>query len=132
MSKQLNVSNLIPAILILLTLTACVPPSENGNSNSENVSSGSGIGTGTATLSWLPPTQNTDGSQLTDLAGYKIFYGTSSDYLPNEITIDNPGISTFVVENLEGGHTFYFMITAYSSNGSLGEFSKIGKKWIPS
>jgi len=128
MSKHFKFSNLIPVILILFTLTACVPPSDNGNSTSENYS-----GTyGTATLSWLPPTQNTDGSQLTDLAGYKIFYGTSIDYLPNEITIDNPGISTYVVENLEGGHTFYFMITAYSSNGSLGEFSAIGSKWIPS
>ena len=31
---------------------------------------------GNVTLSWVAPNQNTDGSALTDLAGYKIFYGT--------------------------------------------------------
>ncbi len=30
-----------------------------------------GTATGSATLSWTPPTQNTDGSALTDLAGYR-------------------------------------------------------------
>ncbi len=37
---------------------------------------------GTATLSWTPPTQNTDGSPLTDLAGYRVYWGTSSGNYP--------------------------------------------------
>jgi len=32
---------------------------------------------GTALLSWTAPTENSDGSPLTDLAGYKIHYGSS-------------------------------------------------------
>jgi hypothetical protein len=31
---------------------------------------------GQATLSWDPPTTNVDGTPLTDLAGYKVYYGT--------------------------------------------------------
>jgi len=31
-----------------------------------------------ATVSWIPPTTNTDGTALTDLAGYKVYYGTVS------------------------------------------------------
>ena len=34
------------------------------------------VGLGSMSLSWTPPTQNTDGSALTDLAGYKLYYGT--------------------------------------------------------
>ena len=33
---------------------------------------------GSMTLSWTAPTENTDGSQLNDLAGYKLYYGTSA------------------------------------------------------
>ena len=32
---------------------------------------------GSITLSWTAPTENEDGSALTDLAAYKIYYGTS-------------------------------------------------------
>ncbi len=63
----------------------------------------------------MPPTQNTDGSPLTDLTGYKIYYGTSPGYYPNQITIDNPGIAIYVVENLTP-NTYYFVITAINSS----------------
>jgi len=38
--------------------------------------------TGSVTLTWTPPTKNTDGSQLTDLAAYKIYYGLSQGDYP--------------------------------------------------
>ena len=33
---------------------------------------------GTATLTWDPPTTNVDATPLTDLGGYKLYYGTAS------------------------------------------------------
>ena len=56
--------------------------------------------TGTATVSWTAPTRNTDGSALTNLAGYRIFYGTSRNSLDQSVQVSNPGITTFVVEDL--------------------------------
>ncbi len=47
------------------------------------------ISTGSVTLSWYPPTQNADGSPLTDLAGYRVYYGHSADSLHQVITLDN-------------------------------------------
>lgn len=47
-------------------------------------------GTGMATLSWAAPTTNTDGTPLTDLAGYTIEYGTSSGALDQSVTIASP------------------------------------------
>ncbi len=46
--------------------------------------------TGSATLSWQPPTENADGSPLTNLAGYVIRYGKQSDALTLEVKISNP------------------------------------------
>jgi hypothetical protein len=44
-------------------------------------------GTFSTTLSWTAPTQNDDGSTLTDLAGYRIYWGTTSGSYPNSATI---------------------------------------------
>lgn len=87
--------------------------------------------TGTATLSWLPPTQNTDGSALTDLAGFKIYYGTASANYTEVITIDNPGISTYLVDSLPTGFTYYFVVTAMDGSGMESEYSTEASKSIP-
>ena len=87
------------------------------------------ISMGSATLSWTPPTENTDDSPLNDLAAYKIYYGTSSGNYPNQIDIDNPGISTYVVENLPPD-TYYFVSTAINSNGIESDFSNVATKVV--
>ncbi len=69
------------------------------------------------TLNWQAPTENTDGTALTDLSGYVISYGTQSGNYPNNITLDNPGLTTYVVDNLSPG-TYYFTISAIASDGS--------------
>ena len=86
--------------------------------------------TGTATLSWLPPTENTDGSVLTDLAGYKIYYGTTAGSYTSVITVNNPGISSYVVDNLPGGNTYFFVITSVTTSGMESEYSTMGSKTI--
>ena len=71
---------------------------------------------GSATLAWTAPTARTDGSPLTDLAGYKIYYGRMSGVYDYQININNPGILTYAVENLVSGN-WYFALTAYDSKG---------------
>src|SRR5580658_607015 len=56
-----------------------------------------GPSTSSASLDWAAPTTNTNGSALTNLGGYKIYYGTSSSRLSSTITISNPGLLTYVV-----------------------------------
>jgi hypothetical protein len=74
------------------------------------------IGSKSVTLSWKAPTENTNGSALTNLAGYRIFYGASPSSLTQAITIASVGITTDVVSNLSSG-TYYFEIVAYTSAG---------------
>jgi len=85
-------------------------------------------GTGVATISWAPPTENTDGTSLTDLAGYKIYYGTTPDSLTNVITINNVGLTSYVVDILPNNTTCYFSVTAFNSNGIESGFSNIVSK----
>src|SRR5882757_9330459 len=72
--------------------------------------------TGVATLDWLPPTQNSDGSVLTNLAGYTVYYGTSPSNLSQSVKVTNPGLSAYSVTNLTSG-TWYFAVTSYSADG---------------
>lgn len=84
---------------------------------------------GSATLTWTPPTQNTDGSALTNLAGYRIYYGTSPTALTQSIQITNPGLTSYTVGNLQTG-TYYFALAAYTTDGVEGTQSSVGSKTI--
>jgi hypothetical protein len=77
---------------------------------------------GTVTLSWMPPTANTDGSPLLDLAGYEIYWGPESGSYSDSFNISNPGITTYMVENLTAG-AHYFAIKAISSGRVASDFS---------
>jgi hypothetical protein len=86
-------------------------------------------GTGTATLSWTPPTENSDGSALTDLAGYQVYYGQSQNNLNRTVTLNNASLSTYVVENLGSG-TWFFALVAVNSHGTTSVFSTVATKTI--
>ena len=74
------------------------------------------VSTGTVTLDWTPPTENSDGSALTNLAGYTVYYGTSPDKLTESVKVTNPGLTAYTVSNLASG-TWYFAVSSYSSAG---------------
>ena len=97
--------------IYLLFMALCIVSCGGGGGGS----TASGAGTGTATLKWSAPTTNADGSQLTDLAGFKIYYGTESGSYPQTIDVGN--VITYQVVNLPKGTTYYFIITAYNNAG---------------
>ncbi len=97
----------------------------------QSSSGGSGASTGSTpptasadsvTINWMPPTENTNGSPLINLAGYNIHYGTSSSSLTKTISISNPGIATYVVSNLTPGR-YYFAVAAVNSAGTESPLS---------
>lgn len=71
---------------------------------------------GMVTLSWLPPTQNADGSSLRDLAGYRIYLGRDPDTLSRVIVLNNPGLTRHVVDNLSSA-TWHFAMTSFNRKG---------------
>jgi hypothetical protein len=76
-----------------------------------------GTSNGSATLSWTPPTRNTNGTTLTNLAGYRIYYGTSPSTLTRTVTLSNAGLTRYVISDLSAA-TWYFSIRAYTSTGT--------------
>jgi hypothetical protein len=82
------------------------------------------VSSGTATLDWTPPTENTDGTELTNLAGYKVHYGTTAQNLDSTIEVSNPGLSSYTVTDLPSG-TYYFAVTAVSSSGEESPLSGV-------
>jgi hypothetical protein len=84
---------------------------------------------GAAALSWEPPTTNTDGSALTNLAGYRIVYGASATQLTQTIQVANAGLSAYLVENLAPG-TYYFAVRSYTSKGAESADSNVVPKVV--
>ena len=81
----------------------------------------------TASLSWDPPTTNTDGTPLTDLSGYKVYYGTSSGNYSSAIDAGN--VTSYVVSGLSS-NTYYFAVTAYDTSGNESSYSNEASKTI--
>lgn len=80
-------------------------------------------GLGAFTFGWEPPTENTDGSPLLDLAGYRIYYGPQSERYDHELHIDNPGVTDYVVEQLSPG-TYFVAVTSLNSVGVESVYSE--------
>ncbi|NVJ51860.1 MAG: fibronectin type III domain-containing protein [Gammaproteobacteria bacterium] len=85
---------------------------------------------GVATVYWTPPTQNSDGSALTDLAGYKIYYGTDAGNLIDAVTVEDPAANSFLMEQLLVGTTYYFAVSAVNQQGIESDWSEVvSKSW---
>jgi putative Ig domain-containing protein len=93
-------------------------------------STASASGTGSARLAWLAPTKNVNGTALTDLAGYNIYYGTDSGALTQTIQVSNPAALSYVVSGLATGTTWYFTVTSYTAAGEESAPSPISSKTI--
>ena len=77
---------------------------------------------GAVTLSWTAPVANQDGSPLTDLSSYTIYYGPEAGNYTESIDIDNAVTTTYVVENLVPD-TYYFAVTASNTAGIESGYS---------
>jgi hypothetical protein len=83
---------------------------------------------GSATLAWDPVTRNADGTPITDLRGYKVFYGSQSRKY--SVVIDAGTRTQHTVSPLEPG-TYYFAVKAVDTHGNESKLSAEVKKTIP-
>jgi hypothetical protein len=119
--KKLNLKVTIPLVVILLLALSFFGLIIYGRQ------------TGTATLSWTVNLES-------DLAGYKIYYGTSKrtgDCPPAGYTskLDvgrtaTPDKPNYKIENLSEGKTYYFSVTSYDKSNNESCFSPEMSKTI--
>jgi hypothetical protein len=79
---------------------------------------------GSAALSWTAPTTNTDGTPLTDLAGFTVNYGNSPSALSQAVKVSSATATGYTVQGLGAG-TWYFSVTAYSTLGTQSAPSNV-------
>jgi hypothetical protein len=87
-----------------------------------NITVAAGVTAKTVSLAWTPPTQNDDGSTLTDLSGYKIHYGTASKSYSQSLPVENAGLTRYDIDTLPKG-TIYIAMTAVNAAGAESDFS---------
>jgi len=87
------------------------------------------ISTGAVTVNWSTPTQNTNGTPLVNLAGFRIFYGTDPNNLSQSAQIANPGLTSYVLSNLAPG-TWYIGLSDYTASGVQSSLSNIASTTV--
>lgn len=84
---------------------------------------------GQASLSWSPPTTNTDGTPITNLKGYKVYVGTTSRSYDQKFDVGNS--TSYSLNSLADGSTYYFAVTAYNTSGVESTYSNEATKDFP-
>lgn len=84
---------------------------------------------GMVNLSWTAPTTNTDGSPLTDLAGYRVYSGCGASGLYDRpVETIGAGVESLVIGSLPDAGVCYFVATTVNSQGVESSFSNEASK----
>src|SRR5437867_852017 len=89
-------------------------------------------GAGILDVSWIAPTTNSDGSPMTDLASYRVYYGASNPGASNppcpgpsffQVASSTPSppsnqVVTFRLTGLSSGTLYYVSVTAVDTSGN--------------
>jgi Fibronectin type III domain len=105
-------------------LAAC-----SGSSGSGNQPGATASASGTLVVNWHAPASNTDGTPLTDLKGYTIYYGTQPGVLTQTFSVDDPSATHAVVRGLKPGTRYFIAISANNAAGRQSALS--GNKQTP-
>jgi hypothetical protein len=76
------------------------------------------------TVAWEAPTQNTDLTPLTDLAGYKVLFGTTTGALTQSAAINNAAATSASIAVPSAGQ-WYFAVRAVNSKGTESDNSSL-------
>jgi hypothetical protein len=124
-TESINGSQTTPAESATTKYTLTCTGAGGSASQSTTVS----VTSGSATLSWAAPTSNTDGTALTPLSGYTIYYGTTEGALSKSVVVGGASTITFEINGLASG-TWYFAVAANAADGTQSAMSIIGSKTI--
>ena len=86
--------------------------------------------TSSTTLTWQAPLLNSDGTPLTDLAAFKVYWGTTQGSYSQSTKIASATARSYTVSGLTKG-TWYFVVTALNSKGVESPYSNVWSKTVP-
>jgi hypothetical protein len=91
--------------------------------------SGLAAAQGSMSLTWNPPVSNTDGSPLTNLAGYKVYWGLQAGSYTSSATLSGAA-SAYRIEPLGSG-TWFAAVAAINTASVESPLSNVVSKTIP-
>jgi hypothetical protein len=116
------------ALSMLLLIAGCNGEDFANTINNDNVSSDLNTLENKAlydvSLSWTAPSQreNNEPISLSEIAGYKVYIGTSQSTYVSSINIENGSADSYTFRNLSSG-TYYFALTTYDTAGRESQLS---------
>jgi hypothetical protein len=126
--QRLSRTRLTGLLVIALAISACSGGSASNSTTgtaSTNTAGGTTVSAaGTAALTWVAPTENADGTAVTDLAGYTVYYGTNPSDLTESVTVSGAASTSTEVKDLPAG-TYYFAVSAYNAMGLESQQSNV-------
>lgn len=102
--------------------------SVSGTSSSGTTGGGGGATggttTGSITLQWTAPVTRSDGTplQLSEISGYRVYYGTSPGNYPNSIKITNGSLQSATLNGIPVG-SYYVAMTTLDTSGLESSYS---------
>jgi len=110
--------NYFLALFLILPLFSC-----SGSGTADSTSGVPGL-TGVPSLSWVAPSEREDGSGLSpsEIAGFRIYYGTESGSYPNMVNVDDHTATEAALADLPSG-TYYIVMTTVGTDGLVSAFS---------
>lgn len=122
-----KIFHVIIVLALALAMTACSLEKSADNTNTSASGTGSTSGsTESVNLAWTAPATRSDGDYLSpnELAGYKVYMGSSPNNLTPLVDLNDNQATGFTVNNLEAG-SYYFAVSAYDQDGLESGFSQV-------
>jgi hypothetical protein len=82
----------------------------------------------TIAVAWTQELKNADGTPLTDLAGFRIVYGTVANALTQTVEIRDPNARSYTLANLAYSTTYYHAVKAFNAKGEESDKSNTAQQ----
>ncbi len=113
---------LLASLFSLLLIAGCGGGEVTDNGNNTGGNTGGGIYS--IQVTWDQPTTYSDDAPLntSDIASYRIYYGTASGNYSNVVNTTDPAVTTWDITNLAAG-TYYITVTVVLNDGRESGYS---------
>jgi hypothetical protein len=114
------------SMFLMFSVAGCGGSGGSGSSEGDNNTIPVGTADGSVKIAWDAPI-NSDGTPLSNIAGYNVHYGTSSRNYDKKV--DTGTLQNCTITGLTPG-TYYMSVTCYDASGNESAFSNEASKIV--